>query len=113
MQARGAQLGAGSTGTAQGLVPEGTAGFAATTPCCQGWLFPPCLGCQCLARCLAFKSPIQSTKTGFLQCMNKRHFCGRESWFKSNSGGRKKWAKLQVPLSVALAAPGVQSLCPA
>lgn len=49
----------------------------------------------------------------FLQCVNKRHFYGRESWFKSNSDGGEKWAKLQVSLSEALAVPGVQSLCPA
>lgn len=53
-----------STGTVQGPVPMGRAGFVTSTaaPCCQ--LFPPCLGCRRLAPCLAFKGPVQSTKSG-------------------------------------------------
>lgn len=52
----GARQHSPSTGTAWGLVPESRVGFACSSPC---------HGCQRLARCLAFKSPIQSTKGVF------------------------------------------------
>lgn len=55
MQA-GARQHSPSAGTARGLVPESRAGFACSSPC---------RGCQRLACCLAFKSPIQSTKGVF------------------------------------------------
>lgn len=92
--------GPGSIHPALGLcrtAPQGTVGFAtsAPTPCSRGKLFPPCRGCPRLAPCLALPSTVLfKVQRVFLQCLNKRCFCGREIWFNSDGDGERSCGRL-------------------